>query len=84
MATINPKFGKNLKKYGGFNFNACYNCGNCTAICSISTKDSSFPREMVRYSVLGVEDEITSTKPRNVTIAVRYSTHCLRMPIRGR
>ncbi|MGI6048397.1 MAG: 4Fe-4S dicluster domain-containing protein [Petrimonas sp.] len=77
MATINPKFGKNLKKYGGFNFNACYNCGNCTAICSISTKDSSFPREMVRFSVLGVEEEIiTSTKPWECYYCGECSTHC--------
>jgi len=26
--------------------NACYNCGTCTAVCSLSTTDDSFPREM--------------------------------------
>lgn len=61
MAKINPEFSKELKKYGAFDFNACYNCGNCTAICSLSTEDNSFPREMVRYSVLGLEDEIKSS-----------------------
>jgi ferredoxin len=61
MAKINPEFSKELKKYGAFDFNACYNCGNCTAVCSLSTEDSSFPREMVRYSVLGLEDEIKSS-----------------------
>ena len=61
MAKINPEFSKELKKYGAFDFNACYNCGNCTAVCSLSTEDSSFPREMVRYSVLGLEGEIKSS-----------------------
>ncbi|MGD9557460.1 MAG: 4Fe-4S dicluster domain-containing protein [Mangrovibacterium sp.] len=61
MAKINPEFSKELKKYGAFDFNACYNCGNCTAVCSLSTEESSFPREMVRYSVLGLEDEIKSS-----------------------
>lgn len=77
MATINPKFGKELKKYGGFNFNACYNCGNCTAVCSISTKEASFPRELVRLSVVGVEDELkTSTKPWECYYCGECSTHC--------
>jgi len=61
MAKINPEFTKELKKYGAFDFNACYNCGNCTAVCSLSTEDESFPREMVRYSVLGLEGEIKSS-----------------------
>ena len=61
MAKINPDFTKELRKYGAFDFNACYNCGNCTAVCSLSTEDDSFPREMVRYSVLGLEDEIKSS-----------------------
>jgi len=64
MAKINPEFSKELKKYGGFDLNACYNCGNCTAVCSLSTEENSFPREMVRYSVLGLESEIeTSLSP---------------------
>ena len=50
MAKINPAFGKELNKYGAVNFNACYNCGNCTAVCSLSTEDDSFPREMVRLN----------------------------------
>lgn len=61
MATINPRFGEELKKYGAFDFNACYNCGNCTAVCSLSTEEDSFPREMVRFSVLGLEDDIKSS-----------------------
>ena len=77
MATINPKFGKDLKKYGADSFNACYNCGNCTAVCSLSTEDTSFPRELVRLSVLGLEDELkTSTKPWECYYCGECSTHC--------
>ena len=61
MARINPEFSKELKKYGAFDLNACYNCGNCTAVCSLSTEDNSFPREMVRLSVLGLGGEIQSS-----------------------
>ncbi len=64
MAKINPKFTDELKKYGAFDTNACYNCGHCTAVCSLSTEDDSFPREMVRFSVLGLEENLkTSLKP---------------------
>ncbi len=52
---INPAFQDKLKKYGAVNFNACYNCGTCTAVCSLSTPEESFPREMVRLSSLGLE-----------------------------
>lgn len=61
MARINPEFTHELKKYGGFDPNACYNCGNCTAVCTLSDDDNSFPRKMVRYSVLGLEGEIKSS-----------------------
>jgi quinone-modifying oxidoreductase subunit QmoC len=61
MAKINPDFKDELHKYGAVDLNACYNCGNCTAVCSLSTEEDSFPREMVRYSVVGVENKIRSS-----------------------
>lgn len=77
MATINPAFGKELNKFGAVNFNACYNCGNCTAVCSLSTEENSFPREMVRLSALGLEDEIqASLKPWECYYCGECSTHC--------
>ena len=51
---INPAFNKELEKFGSINYNACYNCGTCTAVCSLSTEEVSFPREMVRLSALGL------------------------------
>jgi ferredoxin len=77
MATINPEFAIKLKKFGTQDLNACYNCGNCTAVCSLSTEDSSFPREMVRLSVLGLESEIqTSLKPWECYYCGECSTYC--------
>jgi len=61
MAKINPRLGKKLKDYGAVNFNACYNCGTCTAVCNLSTKEDSFPREMVRCSVAGMDKDIKSS-----------------------
>ena len=77
MAKINPAFGKELNKYGALNFNACYNCGNCTAVCSLSTEDDSFPREMVRLSTLGLENDIkASLKPWECYYCGECSTNC--------
>jgi len=77
MAVINSQFGKELKKYGAFDFNACYNCGNCTAVCSLSTEEDSFPREMLRFSVLGLEDDIKSSlKPWLCYYCGECTTHC--------
>ncbi len=57
MYRINPEFAYNLKKYGAVDLHACFNCGNCTAICPLSDENNSFPRKMVRTSVLGLEDK---------------------------
>lgn len=61
MARINPEFSVKLSQYGAFDLNACYNCGNCTAVCSLATEDDSFPRNMVRESVIGMEQELESS-----------------------
>lgn len=77
MATINPAFGNELQKYGSVNFNACYNCGNCTAVCSLSTTENSFPRNMVRLSALGLEEEIqASLKPWECYYCGECTTYC--------
>jgi len=77
MTNINPKFSKELKRYGAADFNACYNCGTCTAICSLSTPEDSFPREMVRLSALGSEQEIESSlKPWLCYYCGECSTNC--------
>jgi ferredoxin len=79
MARINPKFSGKLKSFGAFDLNACYNCGNCTAVCSLSDEENSFPRKMVRYSVLGLEDEIQmSLEPWLCYYCGECSTTCPR------
>lgn len=58
MPRVIPDFAKEIEKYGGIDFSACYNCGNCTAVCPLAEEDNTFPRRMLRYSVLGMEDEL--------------------------
>ncbi len=77
MAAINTQFGRKLARYGAFDFNACYNCGTCTAVCSLSTEDDSFPREMVRFTAMGLEDDIKgSLKPWLCYYCGECTTHC--------
>ncbi len=61
MAKVNPEFRNEIKKYGTQDFNACYNCGNCTAVCSLSDENNSFPRKVLRNTVLGLDDELITT-----------------------
>ncbi len=61
MMRINREFVSEIEKFGGFDFTACYNCGNCTAVCPLVEENSSFPRRMLRYTVLGLEEEIQSS-----------------------
>ncbi len=61
MSKINPEFADTLAKYGAFDITACFNCGTCTSICSLSDEDNFFPRKMIRASVLGQTDKIDSS-----------------------
>jgi len=79
MSRVNPEFATELKKYGANDFSACFNCGNCTATCALSTTESSFPREMIRYATLGLEDEIkASLKPWECYYCGECTTECPR------
>ncbi|MEA5006229.1 MAG: 4Fe-4S dicluster domain-containing protein [Rikenellaceae bacterium] len=79
MTRIDPKFGKKLKRYGAFDYDACYNCGTCTSVCSLAKKDEEFPREMVRYSSTGNQKEILSSlKPWLCYYCGECSTSCPR------
>jgi hypothetical protein len=77
MATTDLKFGKKLKKYGAVDFNACYNCGTCTGVCDLANETDSFPREMVRFSVLGLSEDVKSSlKPWLCYYCGECTTYC--------
>lgn len=61
MAKVNPDFIKEIQKFGASDFKACFSCGNCTATCALTDKDNSFPRKQIRYTTLGLEEEIKSS-----------------------
>jgi ferredoxin len=59
---VNPNLLYELKDYGAVGVEKCINCGNCTAICSLSSEDDRFPRAMVRMAQLGMQDELLGSK----------------------
>src|SRR3989304_3265582 len=58
---INPQFKKQLKAFGIDNWNECYHCGNCTAICSLTENGSLFPRKGIRALQMGLKSKLESS-----------------------
>lgn len=55
---IDPNLMKDLEHFGLKDAKKCYHCGNCTAICPLSTPENQFPRKFVRYIQLGQKEKI--------------------------
>ncbi len=47
-----------IKKMGAFDVNACFSCGVCTATCPLSENGDEFPRKVIRYAMVGLENEL--------------------------
>jgi quinone-modifying oxidoreductase subunit QmoC len=57
-AEVNPDLVVNLERFGVNSASECFNCGNCSAVCALSTEDSPFPRKVLRYLQLGLKDKL--------------------------
>jgi heterodisulfide reductase subunit C len=59
MATrIDPDLMHEVKEYGAVGIEKCFNCGNCTAICPLTSDEHPFPRNMIRLVQMGMKDHI--------------------------
>ncbi len=61
---MDPNLLIDLKRYGekgAVNIEACFNCGNCTAICPLTSDDHPFPRNTIRLMQLGLKDQLLQT-----------------------
>jgi len=47
-----------LKEFGVGNWNACYNCGNCTAICGLTENGFLFPRKSIQSIQMGLKESL--------------------------
>ena len=60
MATrIDPNLMHEIKEYGAVGIEKCFNCGNCTAICPLTSDEYPFPRNMIRQVQVGMKDRLT-------------------------
>lgn len=55
---VDPSLLNELKEFGDINVEACFNCGNCTAACPLTTDTTPFPRDTIRYLQVGLTDEL--------------------------
>ncbi len=62
---IQPNLLGEIEEYGAVNASACFNCGNCTAICGLVEEGGAqFPRKIIRYLQLGLKEKVLeSTEP---------------------
>ncbi len=52
---------RKIKRHGAcrtLDVNACFNCGNCTAVCPLAEDSAGFPRRMIRMAQVGMEREL--------------------------
>ena len=55
---VDPELRHELREFGAEDVDACFNCGNCTAICPLSRDSTVFPRRIIRYLQLGLREKL--------------------------
>jgi len=55
---VNPRFIDDLALYGAEDVQKCYNCGNCTATCSLVDQSYNFPRQCMHALQMGMEKKL--------------------------
>ncbi len=59
MATrVNLDLHDELKAFGGKDLDLCYNCGTCTAVCSLADEGSAFPRRIMHLIQVGATERL--------------------------
>ncbi len=53
---------RDLQRFGAFDIERCFNCGNCTAVCQHSDSSASLPRRLIRYGQLGLRERLLAAK----------------------
>jgi len=58
---VNPSFIDDLSRYGAEDVQLCYQCGDCSTICSHADDIYKFPRKSMRQLQMGLEQRIETT-----------------------
>jgi quinone-modifying oxidoreductase, subunit QmoC len=76
---VDPHLLDELKSYGAVGVEKCFNCGNCTAICPLTTDEHPFPRNIIRLTQVGLKDRLlTNADPWLCYYCGECSTTCPR------
>ncbi|MCK4871674.1 MAG: 4Fe-4S dicluster domain-containing protein [Phycisphaerales bacterium] len=55
---VDPDLRREVARFGADDLDKCINCGNCTAVCSLSEGNTVFPRKTIRYLQLGLKEKL--------------------------
>jgi heterodisulfide reductase subunit C len=55
---IHSEFAQRVEEISGQKLFACYQCGNCTAGCPVAFAMDLGPHQVIRFSLLGLEEEV--------------------------
>ena len=61
---VNTGLLRNIKRHGPagtLDVSACFNCGNCVAVCPLAEDSTGFPRRMIRMAQVGMEQELLAS-----------------------
>jgi ferredoxin len=76
---VNPLLIDDLALYGAEDVQKCYNCGNCTATCSLVDQSYNFPRKCMHALQMGMEQKLEgSLEPWLCYYCGECSTGCPR------
>lgn len=56
-----PSLLADLRRYGPFDPTGCYQCGTCSAACSLASGPAPFPRRTLRYALLGLRQRLVAS-----------------------
>ncbi len=57
---IEPDLFISMREFGADEWQECYHCGHCTAICPLTEKNILFPRKPIKFLQMGLRQELES------------------------
>ena len=76
---VNPGLPQELRHYGKGDWNECFHCGNCTAVCPLTADGELYPRKVIRNLQMGLTDKLAgSLEPWLCYYCGECSTKCPR------
>ena len=58
---VNSALQQELRHYGKGDWNECFHCGNCTAVCPLTADGELFPRKAIRQLQMGLTDKLAGS-----------------------